>query len=164
MSWADQMISEYRKSSKRLNKYKRFLDRIDSKELTDQQAYDLEKVNEMVSGMAYAIDWLRTGHQPGAYRGIDRRGIYQNPQAIWDDYFQPIQDPVVERERYYSSEDRKKALELIEKLSKRERDCYLLHVAYGLSVLEIAKKMKIKKSTAQSYIERAQKKIPVGQA
>ena len=44
-------------------------------------------------------------------------------------------------------------------LSHRERQCYLLHMAEGWSLQEIADELKISKSTVQKYVERAKNKI-----
>lgn len=66
-NWADRLIQEYTEGKKELNALKeRSID-----------ALEIKQINSMIDSMSYSIDWMTTGRQPGTYRGVDKRGIYQ---------------------------------------------------------------------------------------
>ncbi|MBP1995450.1 sigma factor-like helix-turn-helix DNA-binding protein [Paenibacillus eucommiae] len=44
-------------------------------------------------------------------------------------------------------------------LSTRERQCYILHMANGWSLTEVAAELQITKWSAQQYVDRAKEKI-----
>ncbi|QMV44457.1 sigma-70 family RNA polymerase sigma factor [Cohnella cholangitidis] len=156
MTWVKDLIKDYRKSRSMMIKYR---DSIDP--LAEWQEVDL--VQTTVASMNYAIEWMRTGRQPYSRRGVDRRKIYHEPYVLDKDLFPSLQDPEPANEPRYSSEERRIALELIRSMTDRERDCFLLHAAQGLSMAAIAKELKISKRTVQQSIDRAKKKIPVAQ-
>jgi len=58
------------------------------------------------------------------------------------------------------TDHQKKALyDILIELSWREKYCWLFHTAYMYSFRDIAEMMKISRSSVQTYIERARKKI-----
>ena len=57
-----------------------------------------------------------------------------------------------------SNDQKRKVVDVLLKLSPRERQCYILHVAYGLSYAEIALEMKVSKASVQKFVERAKVK------
>ncbi|GAB3797489.1 sigma factor-like helix-turn-helix DNA-binding protein [Virgibacillus kimchii] len=58
-----------------------------------------------------------------------------------------------------SHEQKTKAIELLTVLSKRERQCYLMHTIENMSMGKIAKELNIAKGTVDQYISRAKDKI-----
>lgn len=58
-----------------------------------------------------------------------------------------------------SQEQKIKAIEILTKLSKRERQCFLMHTVENTSMGKIADKLGISKSSVACYITRAREKI-----
>ncbi|SEG86880.1 RNA polymerase sigma-70 factor, ECF subfamily [Bacillus sp. ok061] len=54
---------------------------------------DISIINEMISDINYALEWMRTAKQPGNQRGIERRAAYQREKPF---------DPLL-TQRYVSS-------------------------------------------------------------
>jgi len=151
MTWVTALIKDYRKSRNMMIKYR---DSLDEKEEWQEVAL----VQSTVTSMHYAIEWMRTGRQPYAMRGVDRRGVYKEPFVLDKDLFPSLQDDEPEPEPRYSTEERRRALELIRSMSDRERDCFLLHAAEGLSERDIAVALGISRRSVRTFIERAKSK------
>ncbi len=149
--WVDRMIIEYEDGRRDLQRIKN--------NLGDSEIDKMDKtqVNGMINDMSFAIDWMRTGRRPGNLRGIDRRSVYQRT-ALVDMDLMPSLD--IQPEPGELGEREKQALvNMLIDLSHRERQCYLLHMAQGWSMQEIANELNIKKPTVQKFIERAKNKI-----
>lgn len=120
----------------------------------------IESITESISDVTFIIDWLKTGKMPGSRRGIenlsyDQRTIVMNPLLL-----QCYRDRSVAGSRVHVDEvQREKIDQVLSILSEMERECYLMHVAGGMSMSKIGYLLKVKKRTVQSYIERAKKKI-----
>ncbi|WP_244898697.1 hypothetical protein [Sporosarcina koreensis] len=71
-NWADQLLREYEVGKRGLTAMRDGLERLDPS--TKQ---DLTQINSMIDSMAYSMDWMATGRQPGNYRGADKKAIYQ---------------------------------------------------------------------------------------
>ena len=149
MNWVDTLLPQYKKGRKGL----RNVDIIDH---TDQS-----KVNSMVDSMTYSIDWMETGRQPDSYRGVDKRNAYRVKCYEEMDIIPDINEALrKEREPLYiTGQQRKVLLQVFNNFSDRERQCYIMYEAEGLSMQQIAEKLGIKKRTVQQYIERAREKV-----
>ncbi len=158
MSWTERLIEDYRKSKSKITRYRARLLRIDKKELTDRQAEEIVKLNEIVNSMVFAIEWMRTGHEPGTYRGIDRRGAYREPRVLDKDLFPSLQEPKDKTFRLTPA-DREYALAVIGCLSEREFNCLMLHAVNRMSYSDIGETLKLSRHTVRVYVERARKKI-----
>ncbi|MNW11288.1 positive control sigma-like factor [compost metagenome] len=55
--------------------------------------------------------------------------------------------------------ERLKLVDALLSLSDRERTCFLLHMAQGLTLLEISGKLNLSKNTVRMYVDRAKGKI-----
>ncbi|RWR06737.1 sigma-70 family RNA polymerase sigma factor [Siminovitchia fortis] len=149
--WIDKMIIEYEEGRKDLYKIK---DRLGESQIDKM---DRTQVNGMINDMSFAIDWMRTGRRPGNLRGIDRRSAYQR-RILVDMDLMPSLD--IQPEPRELGEDEKQALvNMLIDLSHRERQCYLLHMAQGWSMQEIADELGISKPSVQVFIKRAKNKI-----
>ncbi|MBB6670262.1 sigma-70 family RNA polymerase sigma factor [Cohnella nanjingensis] len=158
--WTEPLLREYRKSKSMITKARARILRIKPEHLTDRETEELAMLNGIVSSMVFAIDWMRTGRQPGVYRGIDRRGVYQAPHVLDKDLFPSLQeDPPVQLFRL-TPEQKEEALAAIRAMSPREFDCFLLHTVEGKSYSEIGRQLGISKRTVQQSVERAKGKIP----
>lgn len=156
MLFIDQLIEEYRENKKILQQLTNTYDSTDP-----QDKEDKSKVNSMIDSMAFAIEWMETGRQPGLFRGIDKRGIYQQME-LEETYMIPDiieQIDINDKEINLTYDQKQTLLQIFSDLSIRERQCYLMHVAEGLSMSRIANEVGISKRTVQQYIERAKQKV-----
>lgn len=155
-NWADRLLAEYDEGRKDLNGMK---DNLNDDFLPDQQ--DKTQINSMIESMTYSIDWMRTGRQPDSYRGVDKRDKYR--AKFYDDMdILPDINEELRKEReplYMSREQRVALIQLFKNFSDRERQCYVMYTAEGLSMQKIADRLGIKKRTVQQYIERAREKV-----
>lgn len=157
-NWADQLIQEYTDGKKGLNKLKNklFNDHPNSESETDRKL-----ISGMIEDTEFVIEWLETGRQPGLMRGVDKRSIYQKRHLESMDIIPDITDQlnINDRKLYMPQEQKKALISILSSFSLRERQCYILHVAQGMSMQEIADEFGLKKRTVQQYIERARKKV-----
>lgn len=154
--WTDEMILQYKKNREELIKKRNRLNKANP-----QDKLDLTQYNSMIEEMEFVLQWLETGRDPNNYRGADKRGIYQHRAFISMDFIPDITEQLEEgpKHLYMSPEEKIIMADIFAALSFRERHCYVLHVGRQISVANIAKGLGVGKSTAQSYIERAKKKI-----
>lgn len=150
-NWADRLIQEYTEGKKELNTLKeRSID-----------AEDVKQINSMIDSMSYSIDWMTSGRQPGTYRGVDKRGIYQRQfiqtiECIPDITEQLEAEP---KQLYMTREEKIILADILTSLSHRERHCYIMYISQGLSMSRIAEDIGVSKATVQSYINRAKSKV-----
>lgn len=156
--WADELIIQYKKNRSELVKKRNKLNKEDP-----QGKLDLTQYNSMIEEMDFVLQWLETGRDPNNYRGADKKGIYQHRAFINMDFIPDITEQLQLEEGpkhlYMSKEEKMIMADIFSALSFRERHCYILHVGGQVSVAKIAAGLGVGKSTAQSYIERAKKKI-----
>ncbi|GAB3797481.1 sigma-70 family RNA polymerase sigma factor [Virgibacillus kimchii] len=142
------LIPEYKEGLKDLKR------RYENMDVDDP---DRKSISRMIGDMEYAIKWMKTGRRPGNLRGIERRSVYQRTSLI-DMELMPSLD--IEPEQRELTEDEKRAItDILIDLSHQERQCFLLHMAQGWSMQEIAEELKVSKSAVQIYIRRAKEKI-----
>ncbi|WP_088005619.1 sigma-70 family RNA polymerase sigma factor [Indiicoccus explosivorum] len=154
-NWADELIAQYRKHQ---NELRRQVRRLDPDDLADQQI--ISSKNSMTRDMEFVLGWLETGRQPGNYRGADKRGVYQKSYGNLDfipDIVEQLEDGP--KLLYMTAEEKMIMQDIFKSLSHREKHCYILHVAKGISMGEIAKGLCVSKATVQTHIERAKKKV-----
>lgn len=160
LNWADKLIQEYTGGRQELKKRADQIDRNNPFEMND-----LKQINSMIESMTFSLDWMTTGKQPGTYRGVDEKAVYQRRSYENIDLI-----PDIERELRESNDINKKHLhmtseekiilaDIFASFSLRERQCYILHMAQGLSWSEIADELGISKSTVQTHITRARSKV-----
>ncbi|MGM7635648.1 sigma-70 family RNA polymerase sigma factor [Bacillus sp. Hm123] len=127
------------------------------KVLTEREEMDKSLINSMIADLEYAIEWIKSGHNPDARRGIDKWGVYLTDPKVLDKL------PVAETYKVAAKELSTLENDIIEDalctLSKRERDVFMLVRVEGLSFEQAAELLDITKGAAQSYVERAEKKI-----
>jgi len=149
--WADHLINEYEQGRKVL---------VDmGNELSDSEIdrLDKTKINSMVRDMSFVIDWLKVGRQPGTLRGIDRRSAYQRRVLMDMDLFPSLE--IEPEHQEISNKDKKAVIDILVDLSVRERQCYVLHNAYEMSMADIADELGISKSAVQTFLARANRKV-----
>lgn len=155
--WTAKLIVEYEESRKLLCKAKNNLGESELDQL------DKTQINSMIRELTDVIIWLKTGRDPFAVRGIDRRSAYQK-RVLYDMNLFPSLDIMpssLKEEDEVKLTDKEKELiaDILLVLSPRERQCYLLHYVNQLTFDEIASELNLSKGSIQSYVERARKKI-----
>ncbi len=149
--WIYSMIDEYEQGKKQLNQLLKTLSESELDQL------DKKQINGMIRDMNFSLDWLKSGREPGTLRGIDRRSVYQRNVLMDMDLFPSLD---IEYSKKEISEIEKQAIvDILVVLSVRERQCFVLYHAYCMSMAEIGKELDIEKTTVQTFLERADKKI-----
>jgi positive control factor len=151
-TWVEEIKEEYNLSKKVLEEYREKLDLENPKDKEDDKI-----VGEMISDMKYALDWLNRGRRPGNRRGADKRSVYQRRALLDMDLFPSID--LRPNQVYLNNEQKSTLIETLITFSDRERQCYLLHMAQGWSLQEIADELNLKKRTVQQYVDRAKEKV-----
>lgn len=155
--WVDRMISEYSEGKKTLEHYRETLDRTN-----EAGQSEFEVVGGMIGDMRFALEWMRTGRRPGNRRGIERQSVYQRTALLDPDLFPSLDlEPA---ERHMTDDEKRKIVDILWNLSARERQCYLLHMSYGMSYAEVAQELGLSRRTVQQYVERARAKIKISAA
>lgn len=154
-TWVEKLITEYGKSKKLLEAYKLTLDPDNP-----DDRFDSKQVGGMISGLQVSMEWMRTSRSPGSRRGVDRKDAYKYC-ALMDMDLLPYVNPEPEVMEI-TNENRRQLVNVLLKLSDRERQCYLLHMAQGLSYADIGKELKLTKAAVQSYVDRARGKVQLG--
>lgn len=154
--WADDLIEEYRRGKSDLN---RRLKKLAQDEFANEVDRDL--ITDMIADMQFAIDWLKTGHQPNSYKGIDKKAVYQKMMFESMDFIPDIveQLDINDHQLRMTPYQQIKITNILAVLSTRERQCYLLHTTQQMSMEAVAEETGIKKGSVQKYIERARAKI-----
>lgn len=122
-----------------------------------------------VSDLEYSIEWMQTGYPPGYRRPMERRSISQRTK-VWDPQWMEhltayeFEFEVAEVGRQLTREEEWMIEDALRNLSERERQCYVLHHAIGMSMQSIAHEMDIKKGSVQVMLRRADDKIAVNKA
>lgn len=92
---------------------------------------------------------MRRGRKPDSRRGIDKKSAYQRRVLLYMDLFPTVDfNP---NQTYLIDEQREILIDTLCSFSRRERQCYLLHTAQGLSLQEIADEIGLKKEQS-SYM------------
>ncbi|WP_438498030.1 sigma factor-like helix-turn-helix DNA-binding protein [Paenibacillus sp. IHBB 3054] len=135
------------------------------------QPIKLEKnaIAASVSDLEYSIEWMQTGYPPGYRRPMERRSISQRTK-VWDPQWMEyltayeFEFEPAEVGRPLTMEEEWKIEDALRNLSERERQCYVLHHAIGMSLQSIANEMDIKKGSVQVMLRRADQKIDYNKA
>lgn len=154
--WADDLLHEYGISKKDLERRR---DRLDREDFSDKQ--DLSRINSMIESMSFSMEWLETGRQPGTYKGVDIKNIYQKQSFASMDIIPDITEQLEEgpKQLYMTAEEKIILADIFASFSLRERQCYVLHYGAGLSWSKIAYDLGISKSMVQQSIRRAKQKV-----
>ena len=121
----------------------------------------------MESDLLFAIDWMKTGKNPGNRRAIERRSVYQNTKPVdpvlMQRYFRSTENCYEwdreEKEYAASYSERVHIDDLLSVLTESEREIYLMKKGYALSLNKIADERGIVKSVVSRTLKRAEKKI-----
>lgn len=162
LNWADQLIQEYTDGRQELRKKADQLDRGNPVEMED-----LKHFNSMIESMSYSLEWMTSGRQPGTYRGVDEKAVYQrrsyeNIDLIPDIAEQLREENDINKKHLFMTKEEKIIMaDILSSFSLRERQCYLLHVAQGMSMSAIGEELNVNKGTVHEYIKRARAKVDI---
>lgn len=124
---------------------------------------ELQDLKGMISDVNFAIEWLRTGRQPGTKRGVDRRSVYQNTVLLDPMIMANFSNAYNSRSgSTISEEERHRLEEVLGILSQQERECYVLSYGQCYSHADIAKALAISKGAVDKYVQRAHAKVSAG--
>ncbi|MCP3763883.1 hypothetical protein NLX67_16040 [Domibacillus sp. A3M-37] len=148
------LIYEYKQSLRALKEMKAAIEA--KPELLEQDLQDKTLINSMISEVEFAIQWMVSGRNPDARRGADRTGAYTlDPKLIEA----VVPNKVIEEERKITADEQWLLDDVLADLTKRERDIFTLVKAEGITFEYTAELLGITKSSVQTYLERAEKKI-----
>lgn len=122
-----------------------------------------------VSDLEYSIEWMKTGYPPGYKRPMNRRSGAQRTK-VWDPQWMEhltayeFEFETAEVGRPLTREEEWKVEDALRNLSERERQCYVLHHAIGMSMQSIAYELGVKKGSVQVMLRRADTKIEFNKA
>lgn len=177
------LIASYKETKKQLNKAIALLDkqlepmkeqfqssaikqeRDAIREAMDPLKLERNAMAAIVSDLEYSIEWMTTGYPPGWRREMDRRSVAQRTRVwdpAWMEYLTAYEIEFQQEEeegRCLQAHEQYAIEDAMHNLSERERQCFVLHHGCGMSLQQIAQELDTKKSTVQSYLERASIKV-----
>lgn len=117
-------------------------------------------LGSMASDLQYALEWLKTAKRPGNRRGVERRAAYQVALPADPQILQRI-IPVAEQEEERDIGEWNRLLieDAMSTLTSLEKEVYIMAKVGCMSYQEIAKSLRIAKSSVQTMMERAELKI-----
>lgn len=155
-------LDEYSKT-----KYVRKADKLAATE--EKQALEAEDsiFAGMQSDLEFAIEWLKTGHQPGVTRGIERRATAEREMPVdpllMQRYFRSRQPDFpwdTEQKESVVGRSEKEILDkAMDALSDKEKEVLLLFKGKSFSQYKIAEIMNISRNSVKTMLSRANKKI-----
>jgi len=148
-----ELLIQYKRGRKEL------IDMVAKLGTSEQDKLDKETLNSMIRDMSFIIKWIEQGKNPEELRGIDIRKNYHIKYLSNMEILPDITEQIEREPPKLTDEQKQIIIKVIESLSDRERDCFILYATQGLSMSEIAGDLGISKSAVQRYIERAKIKI-----
>lgn len=168
--YADELSDEYKKGVRelRLERAKRksvkeelkLLSRFD--EWTNEMEVELRTISGMVSDMEYAISWLDNAREPGLKRGITNKSRYQRTE-LWAEIdilsMKAYRMQSATEGKELTFEEYTRMNEILECLTKREREAYTYIMGEGHTYATTAHYMGITRSAVQMMVNRSKAKI-----
>lgn len=156
----NELLLEYKET---LKNTKALLKRLKENEACEE---DLSNVRSWISNLEFTIKWIRTGRQPGATRGIERRAAYDREVPVEPYWIQLNKDSNVEvfelevSEEEIEKDEMKQDLikEIMKVLDKREKEVFEMS-SNKLSQYKIADMLGISRDEVKVIISRCKRKI-----
>ena len=151
------LLHQYKNARKELR------DMLDLLNETEMDIDDKSTINSMIRDVTFIIDWIESGSNPDELRGTNIKNAYHIKYLPSMEILPDITNQLIkEREPLELTQEQKRLVfMLFDAWSSRERDCFILHIAQGKSMGEVADELGISKSSVQTNIERAKEKIEV---
>lgn len=125
----------------------------DSKGKDVRAEVDLRILGGMARDLGEILHLLRSGHSMRLLREMRRIGAVAVPDHVLE-RGQPIWQP-----GFASGPISDRAMELLNRMSDRERDVYLMYHVAGLPKREIARMLGVSQQSIQVYLRRARAKV-----
>ncbi|MCU4770864.1 sigma-70 family RNA polymerase sigma factor [Bacillus toyonensis] len=134
----------------------------------DAKEEDIKILTDMISDISYSLEWMKKARRPGNRRGVERLAAYQRERAcdplLMQRYFRSMDDNLYEWDSHQQEDvvgewDKIRLEDALSLLTEREKEVYLMSRGYCLTYIEIASYLVISRSTVQTMIERAERKI-----
>lgn len=155
----EQLLNEYHQS---LAKVRQSIRRFQlKKELTEEEKETLRILRSMENDLLWSIDWMRRGSHPPNRRPIENRATYQR-EVLWSQLSEQAirQLEWNESQRYTKvSKENTWLDQYLSCLSKSEYEAFVAVRGEGLSFAQTASLLQCSKSTVQSYVYRAERKL-----
>jgi RNA polymerase sigma factor (sigma-70 family) len=149
----DDLVEEYQVSLKQIRQVIRKVEQHEGKSEEDQVRMSL--LRSMERDLLWSIEWMRTGREPIKHR-IDRLSRKQR-EKMMDPYV--LEQQIVKWERSANKEQSMDVTKIVDILSPREREIFLMSRVQLISYHEIADLLGIKPTTVANRVERSKKKI-----
>lgn len=122
---------------------------------------ELNVMRSMYSELQFIIKWLRIGHNPNQYNGIENLQSYTLDHKVLEAVIDSNHYTKVCMDEYsdYTENMNSRVSHALSRLTLNERDVFIMIKCEQLSFAEVAELMNIKKGSVQKYYERAMKKI-----
>lgn len=113
----------------------------------------------MISGLEYALEWLRSGRNPDARRGIDKNGVYLTDPAVLD--ILPVHPIYKSAAREISSFEKEPIEDVLCTLTEREKDVFFMIKVEGITFEYTAELMGIKKGRYRYTMKGQKRKLNI---
>lgn len=150
--WNDSVIDlipAYRATRKALNQLR----------TQAQEKADKELLGGMLSDVEYTLEWLETGRRPGQIRGVERRYERSWDPAWINEYRSASGRYTISSGRELTDDEQQRIDDAMCMLTDREKECFIMHMVFGMTFAQIAVELHVGRSTVQTHIERARSKI-----
>lgn len=147
------LIREYKASLRMVNKAKAKAD-------ADDEAYK-KLLRNCADSLSYSLEYMVKGREPGNRRAITRRSGTQREIPVSPENISFIRAAVLQRKLADDlSEEQKELLaDLLEILTPKEKEAFVMIRGNGYSFSEAAEIMKVTKGTVQNLVARAEEKF-----
>lgn len=127
-------------------------------EPTPEDKKDIKLYGEMVTSLEYIVRWLERGHEPYPQRTMknDPWGIILEEQDL-DVLGSPLSSLLSDGE--LTKKEKQLVKEALSRLTKKQKDVYLLHKGEALSYERVAKLLNVAKGTVQEHMRRAEREM-----
>jgi RNA polymerase sigma factor (sigma-70 family) len=122
---------------------------------SEDRAFDRAQLSSMAFDLEWAIEYMVTGFPPESGSGPYHRTLPVDPQRV----LQQLAAANPARRLMPVERTRRLVLAALDILSPTERDCYLMIIGEGLSYGEVARMLRVSKSTVQTHMSRAKTKV-----
>ncbi|QRY38461.1 sigma-70 family RNA polymerase sigma factor [Bacillus sp. PDNC022] len=156
------LIIEYKRALKGAKKMHRQLSALTDSLLTTEHKSDKKIIGGMIYDLEYTIEWLKSGKEPGARRGADRRNVYKRTILSDPRLIDALSEEYAiswRTDGELSECDKERIEDALSVLTEREVDIFIMHTVQNMSFEEIAQLLNIKKGTVQKNIERSRLKM-----
>lgn len=162
-NWADKLLEEYDHSLSDLRAVKRATVAEECEVTNISPLQDKKSIlNSMENSMVFAMDWMEKGRNPDLQRGADKHAVYQRQFFESLDVIPDIAEQIYDintKELHLTELEKKQLAKIFASWSRRERDCFIARTVEQKTFQQIADEIGVGRSTVQSYIERAKRKM-----